>query len=223
MVRISKVRISRIDPLELIKGYENVRLVTLEEALKAFHGQIHDLSDRINEAKAKCNRSSKYRLTHDESAAIYIYSMKWEPQCVYDHLHAAWNSRNRSHLIPWFKYLRLFKSGLDKLPNAKTEIWQGIAYDQNIKEKLTSNTLYSFLGSCSTSEHEIKNYLHNNVSTRIILIGYESVDGKLVTGYTAGDWSEVILWPGVKVAIAKPREIYGNGSVTYHLGRKPGK
>jgi hypothetical protein len=226
MDRFSKVYIPGINPLTLISGYQNEPLVSLEEALKPFDGKIDQLSKYIKEAKTECNRSSKHHLTHDESAAIYIYTMKWKPRCLYDHLQAAWNSEDRSQLKPWFKYLKLFKSALDKLPDVKTEIWQGKAYDEDTKEKLSSKKkvpLYSSMGFCSTSDNEIKDYLYNNVDTKMILIGYESVNGKSVSGYTAGSLNEVILWPGTKLGVAQCVVIDAKGSMYFHLKGQTGK
>ena len=63
--------------MKLIDGYEDEPLVSLEEALKPFDGKIDQLSYYIKEAKTKCHYPSEHSLTHDESAAIYIYTMKW--------------------------------------------------------------------------------------------------------------------------------------------------
>jgi hypothetical protein len=219
MQRFNKVGISTSNPLILIKGYRDEPLVSLEEALKPFDGKIDQLFDYIKEAKTKCNYPSEHNLTRDESAAIYIYTMKWSNGCLYDHLQAAWRSKDRSELKPWFKYLKLFKGALDKLPNTDTEIWQGISYDEKWKEQLLSNSLplYSSMGSCSPSEKELKEFLEQNGETKKILIGYESVNGKSVTGYTASNSKEVMVWPGMKLGVAKYMVTDGNGSITFHL------
>jgi hypothetical protein len=212
--------------LTLIDGYQNEPLVSLEEALKPFDGEIDGLSGYIHEAKSKCHYPSEHNLSRDESAAIYIYTMRWGPGCLYDRLHAAWSSKNPAALKPWFKYLKLFRTALDKLPNAKTEVWQGIAYDEHMKDKLNSKSLplFSSMGSCSTSEHEMRDYLHKKGDKKTILIGYESVNGKIVTGYTASNSKEVMLWPGAKVNMAKVYENDGdNGSLIFHLTAKSGK
>jgi hypothetical protein len=226
MLRCNKASFNETNPLTLIDGYQYEPLVSLEEALRPFDGKIDQLSKYIKKAKMECNPLSKHHLTHDESAAIYIYTMKWKPRCLYDHLEDAWESKHRSQLKPWFKYLKLFRSALDKLPNATTEVWQGIAYDEDIKEKLkpkTKEPLYSSMGSCSTSEHEMRDYLHTKGDKKTILIGYESVNAKDITGYTASNSKETMLWPGAKVGVAKVYEEGGNGSLVYHLTQKSGR
>jgi hypothetical protein len=213
------INLSTSNPLKLIDGYLDEPVLPLEDTLKPFDGKIDQLSGYIKEAKRKCHYPSEHNLTRDESAAIYIYTMQWSDECLYDHLQAAWRSKDRSELKPWFKYLKLFKGALDKLPNTDTEIWQGISYDEKWKEQLLSNSLplYSSMGSCSPSEKELKEFLEQNGETKKILIGYESVNGKSVTGYTASNSKEVMVWPGMKLGVAKYMVTDGNGSITFHL------
>jgi hypothetical protein len=79
------------------------------------------------------------------------------------------------------------------------------------------------MGSCSTSVNEIKDYLYNNVDMKMILIGYESVSGKSLSGYTAGSLNEVILWPGTKLGVAQCVVVDAKGSLHYHLKGQTGK
>ncbi|CAF3674116.1 unnamed protein product [Rotaria sp. Silwood1] len=219
MQRFLKPSISGNNPLKLIDGYLNEPLASLEEALQPFNGQIDQLSYYIKEAKTKCHFPSEHNLTRDESAAIYIYTMKWSNKCLYDHLQEAWNSQDRSRMKPWYKYLRLFKSAFDKLPNAKKEIWQGTPFDESIIEKLSSKspTLYTSMGLCLQSSNEIQDYLEKNGITKIILIGYESANGKLIGAYSANPWNEVLLFPGMKLGVASYHLINANDSLTLHL------
>jgi hypothetical protein len=84
-----KTGMSKSNPLNLIRGYKNEPLVLLEEALQPFYGKIPHLSKYIKEAKTKCYYLATPILTRDESAAIYIYTMKWDNRCLYHHLQAA--------------------------------------------------------------------------------------------------------------------------------------
>ncbi|CAF1479960.1 unnamed protein product [Rotaria sordida] len=200
-----QIAIRTTNPMTFIDGYLKEPLVSLEEALEPFNGKIDQLSNYIKEAIMKCHYPSEHNLTRDESAAIYIYTMEWGDKCLRDHLQAALNSNDRSTLKPWFKYLKLFKSGLDKLPTAKTEIWQGAPFDEKLKEQLNTEPLsvYSSMCSCSPSANEITNYLQKTAGKNIILVGYQSVNGKLVNGYTANNVQEAIMWPGIKLGLSK--------------------
>jgi hypothetical protein len=218
----TNIGISTSNPMKLIEGYEDEPLVSLEEALKPFDDKIDQLSYYIKEAKIKCHYPSEHSLTRDESAAIYIYTMKWGHgyESLYDHLQAAWKSKDRSELKPWFKYLRLFKSAFDKLPDTKTEIWQGKLFDETLKEQLISNSLslYSSMGLCSLSEKEVKEYLEKHGANQMLLVAYKNVDGKSMAIYAAGNNSnQVLVFPGMKLGVSNC-EMYGtNGSLIFHL------
>jgi len=205
--------------MKLIEGYQDEPLVSLEEALQTFDDEIDQLSHYIKEAKEKFPYPSKHNLSSDESAAIYIYTNKWGHGCLYDRLQEAWESEDRSELKPWFKYLRLFKSAFDKLPDAKTEIWQGKSFDKTLTEQLSSKSplLFTSMGLCSSSEKEVKEYLEKDGVKQMLIVAYKNVDGKLMTDYTAGNSNQVLVFPGIKLGVSKC-EMYGtNVSLIFHL------
>ncbi len=219
--RFTDISVTTKDPSKLIEGYEKEPLVSLEEALKPFHGQINNLSHFIQEAKTKCRYPSKHKLTHDESAAIYIYSMKWSKICVFDHLQHAWKTEQKSELKPWFKYLKLLKTGLNKLPDAMGEIWQATPFNENQKTLLTSDSkpLYVSMGSALPSEKDVKGHLGKDSTGRMIFVSYAFVNGKVLNGYTADDWKEVLVWPGSKLGKAEFKET-PDGILFVHFNRK---
>jgi len=225
MQRISNIALTTNNPQQLMTGYHDEPRASLEEALQPVNGRMDHLSQHIKEAKAKCHHPSEHNLTRDESAAIYIYTMKWDNRCVHNQLQGALNSGDRSQLKPWFMYLKLLKSALDKLPTASTGIWQGTSFDHRLNEKFSSQSasLYTSLGSCSPSEGEIKKYLHKHSGPKTMLINYESVNGKLVTGYTASKSHEIIIWPGMKVGVSKYATVDDHGSIIAHLANKTSK
>ncbi len=70
-------------------------------------------------------------LTQDESAAICLYTMNWKPndQSLCTRLNDALRSKDRSELIPYFFYLKLFLSALWKLKSVKKTVWRGVKAD----------------------------------------------------------------------------------------------
>ena len=220
--RFGDIAITTNDPKKLLEGYEDEPLVSLEEALKPFHGQIDQLPERIKEAKKKCNHSSKHKLTEDESAAIYIYSMSWTRTCVYDRLQEALKQGDRAEVKRWFKFIKLFKSGLDKLPEVKGEVWQGTEYNEKKEKLFTSDEkqLFVGLGSCSPSDKDLKQQLGRDAAGRKILIGYGPfVKARDVTGYTANNYPELIVFPGAKVGKADTKTD-PDGTVYIHFTRR---
>ncbi|CAF1936631.1 unnamed protein product [Rotaria magnacalcarata] len=186
-------------------GYFGEPLLSLEETLSPFEGKINQLSYHIKEAKMNCHYPSEHNLTSDESSAIYIYTMKWSNRCLHDHIQTALNSNDRSTLQPWFKYLKLLKIALDKLPVANTEVWQGAPLDEKLREQLDSksSSLYTSLCLCSLLMNNVIAYLKKTTTKKIMLVGYQSVNGRIVTGYTANDFQEVMVWPGIKLETLK--------------------
>ncbi|CAF5094180.1 unnamed protein product, partial [Rotaria sp. Silwood1] len=102
--RFYRISISTLNLLELVDGYLNEPIVSLEEALEPVARTIIGLPTYIEEAKAKCHYPSKHGLSRDESAAIYIYTMPLKKKTFFDHFQEAWNSRSRSTMKPWVKY-----------------------------------------------------------------------------------------------------------------------
>jgi hypothetical protein len=220
IARFSKISFHKRNPLKLIKGYQNELITSLEEALAHFKHELPWLSEQIEEAKIKRHYPSDHGLTQDESAAIYLYSMRDEDN-IYKYLATAWSTWDRSQMEPWFKYLNLLKSALDKIPNVKTEIWQQVTSDEKLKKILPTDSLYTCMGSCLPSRKEFKDHLNEKPVSTMIFIGYESVDGKDVTAYTQHNTKEIIMWPGVK--ITKVEDDYGFGSFTIHFAKKIGE
>jgi hypothetical protein len=213
----SKTGMSKSNPLNLIQGYENEPLVSLEEALGPFYGKIIDLSDYIKEAKTKCYYPEKPKLTLDESAAIYIYTMKWGDGCLYNRLQDAWKSNDPLELKPWLKYLKLFKNAFDKLPDANEEIWQGKLFDDKFEEEITlnSSSLYMVMDIFSPSKTVVEETLDSENVEKKILIGFKSVGGKLLGEYSAMNLNKVLVFPGTKVGVSEVMS--DNFSVIYHV------
>ena len=220
--RFTDISINTKDPAKLIEGYEKQPLLTLEEALEPLDDDIDQLAPRIQDAKNRCNKSRKHKLTIDESAAIYVYTMK---QGVYDELQAAFKRGDKEEMKKWLKYIKLFKNGLDKLPDAKAEVWQATHYDERTKQLLTSDEqpLFVGLGSCSPSDEDLKHHLGKDAAGRKIFIGYGLfIKAKDVTGYTANDYQELMLFPGAQLGKGNVF-VNPDGSVYIHFTKKFGQ
>ena len=219
MQRFTRRAFSKNNDLKLIQGYQKELILSLEEALKPVTNIFPDISLQIQKALAKRYYSEKCILTDDESAAIYIYSMKGTNN-LHFHFQKAWDSKNQSQLKPWFKYLKLLKSALNKLPDVQTEAWQQINRSE-VEEILQAGQpqLYTCMGTCSRSVEELNEVLYKKPASVVIMVGYGLVSGKDVTLYTEGQTKEVLVWPGARIYVAK-KDIDDQGVVTkVHLSR----
>ncbi|CAF1460832.1 unnamed protein product, partial [Rotaria sp. Silwood1] len=131
-VHAHRVRISDVgqEPLKMllpIRGYDEVPLVTLEEAVEPLVTTLPDIKDYVYVAKQRCDEEPADGLSQDESAAIMLYSMEWTPQqkCLYFVLNSILRSEDRRKLESWYPYLKLFLSGLTRLPSAHRFVYRG--------------------------------------------------------------------------------------------------
>ncbi|CAM4841820.1 unnamed protein product [Rotaria magnacalcarata] len=168
-------------------------LVSLELALDSIIPKID--SHYIEKAKSSCHFPSEHGLTHDESAAIYFYTLRLDEYCVYDRLNQSLQSENQSQITPWLMYLTLLKSALDKLPNVTKTIWRGMHGNIRILKEMNPDIMWCTMSSASTTYEAIQNYLGPNAT----LLRIDSITGKNVTGYTTSVFDEVLFWPGTKL------------------------
>ncbi|CAF3361343.1 unnamed protein product [Rotaria sp. Silwood2] len=118
-----------IENLAPIYGYLDAPLLPLEKALERVIHLMPTLDRFIVISKRRCHYPSEHGLTHDESAAIFLYSMDWGPQSFYRLLNRLLRDENRDTLTPWFAYLKLFHLALEKLPSFNGNVWRGIKID----------------------------------------------------------------------------------------------
>ena len=109
------------EPTQLLKpisGYEKEPILPLEEACKPLENILdQELKRNIIIAKGNSKKPAN-QLSQDESASIHLYTMEWDEQenSLYVVLNRTLRLADRSKLKPWFRYLKLFLTGVFKLP-----------------------------------------------------------------------------------------------------------
>lgn len=207
------------NPLDLIRGFEHQPLVSLEEALASLYGKTNYLRNYIREAKIYCHDPSEHGLTCDESAAIYIYTMRWGNECLYNRLQSAWESEDISKMKPWLKYLKLFKSGYDKLPEIDEEIWQGKSLDLRLQNELDSEavSIYTAMDVFSLSKTFVEQSLSNGSVRKKIFIGFQHAGAKWAGDYVADSRNGALVFPGTKLTLLNMEQSSDDSSLTYHV------
>ena len=162
-----------------IEGYEKMPLVSLEEATQSLIPILPDIRRKVHTAKLKCKYPAD-GLTIDESAAIMLYTMEWEPnnQCLYFALNAALRAADRHNLKPWFSYLKLMLTGLSRLPSTERTVYRGVRLDLSADHKEDDEFFWWGFSSCTSSLNVLKSdqYLGEN-GTRT-LFNIECTNGK---------------------------------------------
>ena len=96
-----------------IEGYEDMPLLSLKLSVENLERIISKVTQNANIATERSAYPAN-GLTQDESAAICLYTMdsKSNDQSLSARLNRALRSKDRSELIPYFFYLKLFLSAL---------------------------------------------------------------------------------------------------------------
>ena len=138
------------DFLSPISGYEQLPLVQLEVAVEKLIEFIPAIKTYTFVAKQQCQQPTD-GLTQDESAAIMLYTMGWEPhdQCLYFMLNATLRSADRNKLIPWFLYLKLLLHGLSQLPTICGTVYRCAKLDLSHKYTIGRTVVWWAFSLCT--------------------------------------------------------------------------
>lgn len=99
---------------------------SLYEAIKPIQHLVKDLPNRVSYALERCKNPID-GLTHDESAAIFLYTQQWPHGQIsfYTMFNRTLRDENRTKLVPFHQYLNLIMSALYKLPSIQGHVWRG--------------------------------------------------------------------------------------------------
>lgn len=113
-----------------IEGYEDMPLVSLKMSVQNLETVVFKINQHAHIATETANRDNE-TLTYDQSAAIYLYTMpcKQHNQSLCAQLNSRLRSKDRTELIPYYLFLKLFYSALHKLPSMKRTVWRGAKGD----------------------------------------------------------------------------------------------
>jgi hypothetical protein len=192
-----------------ISGYKAVPVMSLEEAVESIVPFVPHVKNYAVKAKDRCRQNTP--LTKDESAAIYLYTMNTP---FYPTLNKMLRAENSQALEPWFAFLKLFITAIDKLPSSPTTVWRGVAdniHGSNFDED-DVHTWWS-INSCSLKVDVARDFQ----GPRGTLLCIKTINGKNITEYSALQHDdEVVLMPGTCLRI-KSRSLEPSGRSIVHL------
>lgn len=175
-----------------IFGYEDSPLLTLEEAVEKIIPPIPRTMEYVATAKRECNRHSTL-LTQDESAAIYLYSMSTS---FFSCLNKTLRAENRQALKPWFVFLKLFMTALEKLPLTKATVWRGVNYDDTLTFIDNDVHIWWGINSCTMALNIVQAFLGEKGT----LFAIDAIHGKDISTFSAFPYEqEIVLMPGTRV------------------------
>ena len=177
-----------------IKGYEQVSLVSLKEAVQPIKSLLYDV-DAMVETARRNSRKPKDDLTVDESAAIHLYTMQWpDPHpSLYTTLNQRLRSKNRNTLTSWFLYLKLFLTALYKLPSYKGTVWRGVR--GNLNDQYDEDHIWWGASSCTETMKTMETFVGAEGVRTIFNI--ECINGKSILNHSYfREENEILLMPG---------------------------
>lgn len=208
---ISDLQAANKNPID---GYQHLRIEKLEKTVEKLADVVPGLKIYVNRAKDNCNQNSTL-LTHDQSAAIYLYSMQTP---FYSCLNVALRAKNREALKPWFPFLKLFMSALEKLPSLEVIIWRGVG--QDVGSTFTANAMETWwsVNSCSTDLKVVQFYLGEKEGT---VFAIAAMNGKNISDYSAiKDEQEVVLMCGTRLHVKSDALSFQDRLSIVHLEEK---
>ena len=189
-----------LPPLE---GFEDVELVTLEDATKPLIDQIPEIEHMVDNVR-RSQGKPKHGLTVDESASIMLYSYQWKTAdtSFYNILNSMLRSAKRQQLLPpWFLYLRLLITAVAKLPSgSSTTIYRGVKEHFKDDYKTGVKRVWWGFSSCTSSVDVLERFMGLSGARTLFII--ETNTGKSIVEYTAfSDEKEILLIPGREVEV----------------------
>ncbi len=129
-------------------------LVSLEEAVDPLIILVPEV-DRMAWIAQQNHFEEEYGLTKDESAAILLYTMEWEPRekSFYVILNNTLQATDRKLLKPCFLYFRLIMTSLAKLSSNSHHrtVYRGVKMDFSAQYLKGSTVIGWDFSSCTTS------------------------------------------------------------------------
>lgn len=185
-----------LTPLE---GYEKKPLVSLQEAVNSIETPIHNLKTMVWTAERN-SESPSDGLTSDESASIHLYTLEWAEgyDSLYTILNRKLRSEKRNELKSWYLYLKLFLTGLYKLPSIKKAVWRGVRGDYS--HLYRKDFIWWGVSSCTDSVEVIEKFIGRSGARTLFMI--ECVNGKSIRSHSFyQDENEIVLMPGTYLRV----------------------
>ena len=188
-----------------IVGYAEEPLLPLYKACAPLEDVVHNLYFYVQMALHETPEVPPNGLTIDESAAIRLYTIEWNKphKSLYAMLNHTLKCKDREHLRPYWKYMKLLLTALAKLPCVpQSTVWRGVT--KNVSADFapaTPVTLWSF-SSCTTTLPVLENNTYLGKSGSRTLFSVEAVNGRKIRAHSHyTDEDEILLLPGTHMIV----------------------
>lgn len=177
-----------------IEGFADLPILPLELAVEPLIPHLPSIQTYVRQAKDKCLHPA-HHLTCDQSASIMLCTMRWQPieQCLSYVLNKILRSTDREKLKPWFSYLKLLFTALDRIPSFHRTVYRGIQSNVSRQYVKDQTIIWWDFSLCTTTIDRLysEKYLNRKHSRTILTI--ECYSSKDISQHTYDPSMEFIL------------------------------
>lgn len=188
-----------------INGYADVPLLPLVKACAPLTNIIHNLSFYVELALNETPEIPSDGLTIDESASVRLYTIQWRGphRSLYSMLNDTLKTGHRDDLQPYFKYLKLFLTGLAKLPCIPPQaIWRGVTKDLSAEFPSGTVVTWRAFSSCTTSVSVLRNNMFLGRTGPRTLFSVASINARSIRAHSHFQKEdEVLLLPNTRMIV----------------------
>jgi hypothetical protein len=190
--------------------------VSFARAVEPLVGLLRDLDGVVSHCRAFARQKAGQGLSEDEVAAFYLYTTA---SSFYRELNAALRHPDRTRVVPYFPYLRLFFSALSKVKGHQGSLWRGVARDLRAQYPRGATVTWWGVSSCTSKLSVAKAFL--GTRGRRMLFEVTPLGTVGIRQYSAftGE-EEFLLTPGARLKVVDVKNERG-GLCTVKLQELP--
>ncbi|CAF1662878.1 unnamed protein product, partial [Adineta ricciae] len=181
-------------------GYAQETLLPLSKACSPLMDILYNLPYYVQMALDETPEHPPDGLTVDESAAIRLYTIEWQPpyKSLYSMLNFTLKKGNRDEVRPYFKYMKLLLTALVKLSCAPpSTVWRGVTKD--LSKDFPPGTLVTWwpFSSCTIELRVLESNVYLGTTGNRTLFSVEAINGRIISAYSHFvTEDEILLLPG---------------------------
>jgi uracil DNA glycosylase len=199
--RLQEVREEKLEELAAIEGISGLPAMAFSDAATLLGTVLPGLLPAVRMAEEFGRKASGLfsKLSAHEIAALHLYTLQ---SALYRQLNASLRHPDRAHARPYFAYLRLFLSALQKLEPLKGSLWRGVALDLKAQYPLGRTVTWWGVSSCTPNLQVARNFLGSEGRRTLFEVSvHRAVSIKKYSAFHGED--EYVLAPGTRLRVAE--------------------
>lgn len=183
-----------------IQGFAQVQEVSLDVAVSSLALYVPEVENMVYVVKEKLREKPEGLLTVDQAAAIMLYTLEWSTRqtSLYYILNVKLRTENRAELHPWFPYLKLFVTGLARLPAVSSAVYRVTNGCDLSKYPKGNDIKWWGFSSCSQTMDILNNKTFRDDAGKTIMFHIECLTGRDISQYSFYPSEQEVLLPAAR-------------------------